>query len=106
MFSSKPNEDLIGYCGRFEALLAKFDAVAYVVPEDQKFHFFVKNLNEKMREFSYTWRMCNVSGKIEELISAAKARFHMEIMLAETSASQALLTVTPKKKKGKQGRVE
>lgn len=42
-FSGIPNEDLITYCGRFEQLLAKLDACEYTVPDDQKFHFFVRS---------------------------------------------------------------
>jgi hypothetical protein len=90
-FGLRPNEDLFTYCGRFEQILSKLEMVEYKVPEDQKFYFFLRGLPEARREFCFTWRLCHPTGKIGDLVSAVKIRFHTDNMMKDRDSSVALL---------------
>lgn len=89
-FSSKSDEDLIGYCGRFETVLAKLRAVDYAIPDDQKFLIFIKSLPKDRQEFCHTWRMIYDMDSIDELVSAVKARYHADKMMDATKREEQI----------------
>lgn len=72
--------------------MAKLAAVEYSVPEDQKFHFLLRSIPERRKEFCYTWRMCNPTGDIGALVSALKARYHTDCLMEQDDDEVALLS--------------
>lgn len=75
---TKKGENLMDFCGRYEAALADLEATKYDAPLIQKLYVLKRGPNETYKTYVKVWVLARPKGTIEELVSALKVEYHTE----------------------------
>lgn len=87
-FGPRKGEDFITYCGRFETLLVKLQALKFEVPDINKHTTLRRKLPAAKKQYCVTWRMVNPNKEIEEMVAALKVFHHEEAALAREDTQE------------------